>query len=204
MEGTLKPEEFPPEARKYLQHNPTEGRRLLAEAGYPDGLAFELFGTPAYGGYYQAILEALPAMLRPAGFKITLRTGDIAAYQHVINNWDYGPAALIFLGAGTPPIERFLGVFASDASPADNRSAVKDPEYDAIIAKIRSTFDPIERLELARRAQVRMLDQVYFVLPPSFVDFIAVGNRIQGDMRVNGRMLRVHTGWMFHDVWLKP
>jgi ABC-type transport system substrate-binding protein len=204
-EGALKPKDFPPEARKYLLYNPAEAKKLLAEAGHPNGLKLEAFGTLAHGTLFARQLEAFPGMAKPAGFEVTLKVGDINAYNDASRNWRYGTVAVIRHSAQFP-LETFL-TLDHGAQPSDsNRSAVKDREYDRILDKMNSAVDARERLELAKQAQVRAVDQALFVQYPSLFDFFAISKRLQGVAeRINSQNAG-GTGyarnWVFLEAWV--
>lgn len=60
----------------YYEHDPEAARELLAEAGYPDGLSFEL--VTYTGPSYVPVSEVIQAQLAEAGFDVTIRQLDVA------------------------------------------------------------------------------------------------------------------------------
>ena len=60
----------------YYPHDPEAARELLAEAGYPDGISFEL--VTYTGPAYVPVAEVIQAQAAEAGFDITIRQLDVA------------------------------------------------------------------------------------------------------------------------------
>lgn len=63
--------------------DPITAKKLLAEAGYPNGFPLDLWYMPVSRPYFpnpKAIAEAMAADLGALGIKVTLKTEDWAAY----------------------------------------------------------------------------------------------------------------------------
>jgi peptide/nickel transport system substrate-binding protein len=202
VEGALKPDEFPAEVRKYLQYTPQEAKRLLAQAGYPNGLDLEVFVSFHLGTPFNEQAEAFPAMVRSGGFNVTLRVGDPVTYQDAANYGRYGVAGLL-KGGGSFPIEVLVGSFYSKNDPARNRPALKDAEYDRLVEKLTTSFDPKERAELVKLMQVRLVDQANWISMPTFFNYHGISSRLQGELKVNEQTFRYHAGLMFRDIWVQ-
>jgi len=134
--------------------NIEEAKRLLAEAGYPDG--FELYATNI--APYKAQGEVIKECLRLGGITwaaeleeipshfATARTGNydiaIRSYNHV----DYTEA--LFNNDGRFPPSRY---------PAMNQYS-GDPEWEKICDAVYYTQDPVERQKAFEVAQQYMVD----------------------------------------------
>jgi peptide/nickel transport system substrate-binding protein len=203
--GSLNPQEFPPEVRKYLAYNPSEAKKLLAEAGYPNGLDMEVLATLAHGTIWRNMVEALPAILRPGGFNIKLKIVELGGYEEATNSWNYGVAAVL-KSSVRPPIEvEVLNDYHSREIADRNRSAVKDPELDRLIDRMSATVDPQERLKIVHQIQTRMVDQAYFIQFPTFFDTFGLSRRLQGNLRINALIAGTtgyNRGLVFRDVWV--
>lgn len=80
----------PPSMKEYqdanlgdYEYNPDKAKKLLADAGYPDGFPLELWYMPVSRPYYptpKPIAEAFAADLGAIGVNVTLNTKDWAAY----------------------------------------------------------------------------------------------------------------------------
>lgn len=65
------------------RYDPAAARKLLAEAGYPDGFSIDLWYMPITRSYFpqpKATAEAMAADLNAIGIKATLKTEDWAKY----------------------------------------------------------------------------------------------------------------------------
>lgn len=62
-----------------LQYNPQEARKLLAQAGYPNGVDMEI-ALVTGGSKWQKMSEIVQAMVMKAGFRVTLKQMDEAAF----------------------------------------------------------------------------------------------------------------------------
>ncbi|MEK7213976.1 MAG: ABC transporter substrate-binding protein, partial [Chloroflexota bacterium] len=90
VKGALKPADLPANIRNWVQYNPTEAKKLLAEAGYPNGLSLALEGTLAYGSPYNEMLQVLPVMMKTGGFDVSLKVVEQAEHQstHTVGVYD--------------------------------------------------------------------------------------------------------------------
>lgn len=202
VEGALKPQDFPPETRKYLQYNPTEAKKMLADAGYPDGISFNIEATLGYGSPYNEIVEVLPVMMKPAGFNATLKIIDLQNLQATLNHGIYDKVQINKGSTGSYPIERPTAGARSNESPDLNRAHVKDPELDRLVERMVRTVDDKQRMEIAKQVQVRMVDQAYFLNMPTFMNFNAVQPYLRG-LKVNESTFREATWALFEGAWLE-
>jgi oligopeptide transport system substrate-binding protein len=132
-------------------------RRLLAEAGFPEGRGFPVLEMPFYifHGAEQPVVETIQQMWRSnLGIRVALvkqemktvitarRTGDF----HILNsNW---------IGDYLDPTT-FLDLLRSGASNNGTRWA--NATYDALLNDAARTLDSAKRFDLLRRAEALML-----------------------------------------------
>lgn len=158
----LKVEEFPPEVRKYLEYNPEEAKKLLAEAGYSKGFKTVFNVTPRYEAPYMMVAEMLAQMLGKVGITVELKPTDYGLFTRTVLAADYpvGELAMAPSLAMTPEDGHALRG-PSKYGGSTNRSMVKDPEYDKLFDEFSSAKDEARRTELGRQLQIRGADMAW-------------------------------------------
>jgi oligopeptide transport system substrate-binding protein len=144
-------------AERSAELNIAEAKRLLAEAGFPEGRGFPAVELPFYvfHGPEQPVVEAIQQMWRAnLGINIALvkqemktvltarRTGD---FQILNSNW---------LGDYLDPTT-FLDLMRTGAS--NNGTKWSNAAYDQMLNEAANALDPAKRFEILRRAEALML-----------------------------------------------
>ncbi len=163
MFGTLgrEPETYDPEAAK----------KLLTEAGYPDGFEVTL-GTP--NDRYvndEKIAQAVAQMLARIGVKVKVDASTSSQFFSRRNKLDYS-FYLAGWGATTGEMSSPLVSLVATYDKATGRGATNsgrysNPKMDAAIAEALRTIDDNKRAELLRQAQTIVLDE-HGILPLHF------------------------------------
>lgn len=154
--------DYPAEVRRYLEYNPQEARRLLTEAGYPNGFETVVNFTPRYEAPAPMIAEAVVSMLNDVGIKARLNMMEYTQFQRTVLQAKYpsGQMALSNLSSSTPECALCLTALWS-GSGTGNRSMVNDPEYDRLFVEFRQTTEEAKRQELARKLQIMVAENAY-------------------------------------------
>lgn len=134
-----------------------EARRLLAEAGYPNGEGLPpieiLYNTSEN---HKIIAAAIQYMLQDnLGVTVTLVNQDWKVYLASMNNLDYHIARSGWIGDFIDPIN-FLECFTT--GNGNNRTGYSSPEFDALIARATREADPAARLRIFQEAEAILLD----------------------------------------------
>lgn len=149
-----------------LSYDPEEAKRLLAEAGYPNGEGlppFELLYNTSEN--HKRIAETVQRMWKQSlGVDVQLLNQDWKVYLASQDSLDYDIARAAWIGDFVDPIN-FLECFLSYSG--NNRTGYDSPEYDALIEAAYAEGDQEKRIALLREAEERILaDQpiipVYF------------------------------------------
>ncbi|MBI2918415.1 MAG: ABC transporter substrate-binding protein [Chloroflexi bacterium] len=162
-------DQFPPEIRNYLTHNPSEAKKLLAEAGFPSGFTTSLTATPYYRSPYVEIVEALIAMLGEVGIKVQPNWVEYGAWSSTALRGTYADLLYGLTVSGEPLDD--LGRFHSKAGFNLNRSHLNDPTLDSLIDEMLIAKDESQRQALAFKIQDRVVDQAYAFVTPIPFDF---------------------------------
>jgi len=152
-------------------YDPAEAKRLIAEAGHPDG-----FDMKIYIGADQETLdmvEVIQQYLGDVGIRASITQLEWSAYKQAINAGD-ADAFWLSWQADYPDAENFLyPVFHSaNFGSAGNRARFSDPEFDRLIEKAQSEPDPDKRDELYREAQARVVETAPWVFFWHKKDFV--------------------------------
>jgi peptide/nickel transport system substrate-binding protein len=144
-----------------------EAKRLLAEAGYPNGLKVTIKTSKDLAGAVPT-LEALSPMLKAVGIDAQIAMLERAVWIQVERDGDY--EAWIATLNSDPPTQGLFGYYHSKG--ALNKAPINDPEMDTLIEDLETTLDRKKSDELNRRIQRLILDKVYTIStvePASFV-----------------------------------
>jgi ABC-type oligopeptide transport system substrate-binding subunit len=136
----------------------TEARRLLAEAGFPDGKGFpelEILYNTSEG--VQKIASALQEMWRTRlGLKLVLRNTEWKVYLDLTQKGRFQIARRAYFGEYMDP-ESFLSLFTADS--AFNSGGWTSEEYNRLIATSDRENDPAKRFALLARAERILVDE---------------------------------------------
>ena len=146
----------PPE----VPYDPAAAKALLAEAGYPDGIKLNLVASnrPAIRGQ---VAIAIKQMALPAGFDIDVESMPHDTY--LANVWKKGNFYMAYWGMQPTEDGAFTLLLTSDAAYED--TAWHNEEFDALVAKGRSTVDPAERARLYGEAQALIERDTPYIIP---------------------------------------
>jgi oligopeptide transport system substrate-binding protein len=134
------------------EKNVAEAKKLLAEAGYPDGKGFptiEYATNPA--SLNNAMAEAIQNMWKTQlGINCTISQQEWSVFIDSRNKGNYQVARDAFGVDFNDPVS-MLDLFVTDSG--NNSSKYSNPEYDKIIAQVKSTDDNTVRMPLLHQAE---------------------------------------------------
>lgn len=155
-----------------LDFDLSKAKKLLAEAGYPDGKGFPpvtfLFDTR---DDHKMIAERLQAMWKKnLGVDLKAQNEDWKVYLNRLKS-DVPPMFRLGWGADYPDPDNFMGLFTSYSG--NNYTQWKNKEYDKLIEDAAGESSKAKRVALYKKAQV-LLTEKDTVIIPLFVDAINV------------------------------
>ena len=154
----LKPDDF----------DTAQAKKLLAEAGYPQGFAITLSGPNDRYVNDRAIVEAIAQMWTRAGLKVTVNTMPSSMFFGTIARDEFG-IHLIGWSSDTGEASSNLVSIIASSNPAKGRGAVlrgshyANPRADEIIERAIATTDETTREALYREATRIGAEDVAFI-----------------------------------------
>lgn len=141
-------------------------KKLLAEAGYPDG--FELRLNCPNNRYVndEEICQAIVAMWARIGVKTTLAAENMATFIQKVQNFD---SSIYLLGWGVATydaqysLQSLIRTRTSGADGNFNFSKISDPVVDKAVDAMKSETDVAKRNAMIREALVRTRDEMLVI-----------------------------------------
>ncbi|HLT59136.1 MAG: glutathione ABC transporter substrate-binding protein [Limnochordales bacterium] len=131
-------------------YDPAEARRLLAEAGYPNGFRTSLlaFESPEL----RQIAEAIQFLLGEVGIQVEVQILEYGAYSALVTEPDREGMFLTTWGTVTLDSDYTLyALLHSSQIPDNNFSFYRNEEVDRLLDEARRNADEAFRLEAYRR-----------------------------------------------------
>ena len=149
-----------------MKYDPNGAKKLLAEAGYPNGFEFQLDCPNNRYVNDERICQALVGMWAKAGIRAKLNAIPFANFIPKILNFD-SSAYLLGWGVATfDGLYTMQSLVRTKTTGADgnfNQGRVSDPKLDTTIDAIKIATNPKARDALLREALVTTRDQHYYV-----------------------------------------
>ena len=151
-----------------LVYNPNEARRLLAEAGYPNGQGFPDVDLlyPKRGTAEQVATEIQALWQRDLGitsihlrgqeWKVFLNTQQLIDCDLSISGW---------IGDYNDP-QTFLDMFVTDGG--NNQTNWGDPQYDQMLQTSENTADPAKRMQILHDMEKILVEDQVPIVPVYF------------------------------------
>ncbi|HEY3048249.1 MAG TPA: ABC transporter substrate-binding protein [Polaromonas sp.] len=133
---------------RLLPFNPEASKKLLAEAGYPDGFTVGLQCPNDRYVYDEQICLAIVSMLGRVGIKITPQFEPTAKWNVRLNTQDLSLYMMSHAGLPMADAYAILSDAAATRSPSRgglNSGGYSNPAFDAMLPKIASELDPAKR-----------------------------------------------------------
>ena len=167
-------------------------KRLLAEAGYPDGLDATLVASDKPSTRTQLGI-AIREMAKPAGFRVDVQTMPHATYLEQV--WKKGPFYVGFYNMQATADAIFSLLYTSNAAWPETRW--NNADFDRLVNEARGIADEAKRRKLYAQAQKLMYDEVPSVIPILFDLLAARRKYVQGyALHPRGAVFRLDYVWL--------
>lgn len=140
--------------QKYIKRDPKKAKKLLVEAGYPNGLTVKMFMSKGF--WYLDKFIVYQNVLKESGINLDMTIIDHAAYKQKMRE---GVNPIVIWGSKFPTAVGWLRNMYHSNSAMDKPTAqnnymyYSNPEVDKLIELAESTLDEKERLAALAKAQ---------------------------------------------------
>jgi len=158
-------DQLTPAGRRLYERDVSEAKRLLSEAGFPQGFKTTVEATLAWSPDYVDALQVTMRGWKDAGIDAELKSKDFGAYMATTI---YGKFDKLGHGlrGGSPIADISLYNSHIPGEPL-NASGVDDPKLTEMIRLQRRTLDVAKRREIVYDIQRYLAEQVYYAFGPS-------------------------------------
>ena len=154
-------EDLPESTRELFGFNPEKAKKLLTEAGYPDGFTTKLDVSSSSPDYLD-IASLVVGYWKDIGIKCVINPMEYSSLHSMMRAGEH--KQLLQVGKGTTNPIRVLRIMGMPGFWW-NSAKFNDPEYNDLFEQALTASSTEERLPLIRGLQQRMLDQApYFGL----------------------------------------
>jgi oligopeptide transport system substrate-binding protein len=136
-----------------------EAKRLLAEAGYPNGKGFpKLEILYNHDEAHETIAQLVRKQWeRNLGINLDTRNEEWGSYLNTVRKFEYDVARRAWIGDYLDP-NTFLDMMVTDGE--NNGTGWSNAEYDRLIAAARAESDETKRLELMQQSERILMDEM--------------------------------------------
>ncbi len=162
-----------------LAEDLAEAKRLLAEAGYPDGQGFPelrlLYNTSEA---HKVIAEAIQQMWKTSlGVQITLDNQEWKVYLDSMRRMDYDIVRASWIGDYNDP-NTFLDMWVTDGG--NNRTGWSNADYDRLIEAASRERDPAARFQRFQEAEALLVNELPILPVYFYVRATLIRPQVQG------------------------
>jgi peptide/nickel transport system substrate-binding protein len=174
-----------------LKRDVAEAKRLLAEAGYPDGIDITLELGNTQGRWEQDTAQVLQQNVAEAGIRLNLNVRPATEYWPV---WDKVPFGITYWA------HRPLGIQMLDlcyrSGSTWNEAHFNNPEFDAAVDTAQAILDPKERAGAMSAAEKILQDNAVMVQPFWANNFTAAATNVMGHRGNPSHFYRMDRVWL--------
>ncbi len=170
---------------KDFPFDPAAAKKMLAEAGYPDGFETDIWAMPVQRPYNpdaRRVAELMQSDLAKVGVKTNIVSYEWGEYRKRIQAGDHQMAQFGWTGDNGDPDNFFVPLAGCAAARPGGGNAAKwcNQPFDALINKAATLSDQAERAKLYEQAQVIMHEEAPFFLIAHSVTFQPTRKEVTG------------------------
>jgi len=168
---SVKPEDY--------EKNVQEAKKLLAEAGYPDGKGFPkvTFGLNSGAGH-EPIAEAVQQMWKEnLGVEVEILAQEWNVFQQSRKDGVYNINRNGWIG-DYMDASTFLDMFTTGIG--QNNAKYSNPKYDELISSARKEADPAKRIQFYHEAEKLLMDDAAIAPLYYYTEPVVISPKLQG------------------------
>ena len=169
---------------KPYDYNVEEAKKMLAEAGYPNGFEFTAITysnprpyNPVNGEKLAAVIQADLAKI---GIKMNIKSYPWKEYKKVLENGEGDAYFYGWIGDNGDADNFLMLLETAQIKGTLNSSKYSNPKFDQLIAEGRTTLDPAKRAAIYYEAQKIAVEDAPWVLLSHSLDMAAYRPNVKG------------------------
>ena len=175
-----------------LKPDTEQAKKLLAEAGYPDGLELSIDCGNTNGPWQQQVCEIFKGQLAPAGITLNINIMPQTQYWDIWTTTPFGITAWTHRPLGT----MVLSVGYRTGVPW-NESGFASKEFDQALDEAESRVDVEQRRAAMEKVEKILQDSAVIVQPIWQPKFFVASEKVKG---LKAHPTQYH---QFHRVWME-
>jgi peptide/nickel transport system substrate-binding protein len=170
FEGYYEPLSAMPDSVKELfSYNPDKAKKLLAEAGYPNGFSFKV-QVAGNNSSHTDLLPMVASYLEQVGVKVEIQPMEYAAFLSAMNTKKHAAGYFMNLGHSNPLLAISKNFVTGQLW---NPSMYSDPAFDKKMEEANREPDEDKRRQIIRELTREILDQAPHIWMPTAKAFTA-------------------------------
>ncbi|MGD9507393.1 MAG: ABC transporter substrate-binding protein [Geminicoccaceae bacterium] len=174
-----------------LKRDVEQAKKLLADAGFPDGLEISIDCGNTNGPWQQQVCEILQGQLAEAGVKLNINIMPQTQYWDIWTTTPFGITAWTHRPLGT----MVLSVGYRTGVPW-NESGYASKEFDAALDEAEALIDVEQRRAAMEKVEKILQDDAVMVQPLWQPKFLSASNKVKN---LKAHPTQYH---QFHRVWM--
>jgi peptide/nickel transport system substrate-binding protein len=184
----------------YYAHDPALARKLLADAGFPNGLDTSLEVSPRFPQTVRTG-EVMKEQLAAANIRVALKQLEWGAQLKNFLRTEYDGMSMIPLVWQPDPDAHVYDIFHGSSNI--NLGKFKDAKVDDLLDRGRTTIDRDKRVQIYQELQRHMADQAYLVFPYASGAMEVLRDTVKGYASIPGAQPGSRSRIFFTQAWLE-